>query len=116
MNIESLEKPHIYIRNKIKENFYARIGRRPDLIYALTKFTPDGEKVRIDYSLGIPESCSISSQLNLGVLPEVYGEYCRFCYSGKPMALNNHVIYIYTKILPLLGLARRDAPDFSIYN
>ena len=36
-------------------------------------------------------------------LPEIHGEFCRFRYSGKPVALNDHIIQIYTQVLPEWG-------------
>ncbi|KYQ98057.1 AraC family transcriptional regulator [Serratia plymuthica] len=116
LDIEHLDKSHLHLRSGIKENFYTLLGGRPPLIYALTHLSPDGERVRVDYSLGVEADSSVNAVPELEPLPDIYGDFCRFCYFGKPVALNDHVVQIYTQILPELGLARREGPDLTLFS
>ncbi|QJW53773.1 Right origin-binding protein [Serratia plymuthica] len=116
LDIEHLDKSHLHLRSGIKENFYKLLGGRPPLIYALTHFRPDGERVRVDYSLGVEADASVNDAPELEALPDIHGDFCRFCYSGKPVALNDHVVQIYTQVLPELGLARREGPDLTMFS
>ena len=116
LDIEHLDKSHLHLRSGIKENFYKLLGGRPSLIYALTHFRPDGERVRVDYSLGVEAGSSVNADPELEPLPDIHGDFCRFCYSGKPVALNDHVVQIYTQILPELGLARQEGPDLTMFS
>lgn len=116
LDIADLDKSHLHIRSKIRERFYASVASRPVLTYALTEFIPDGEQVRVEYVLGVAADYPVSDDACLEPLPEIYGDYCRFCYSGKPVALHDHVVQIYTQALPELGLARREGPDMTMFN
>lgn len=116
LNIAELDKSHLHIRSKIKETFYTLLGGRPELTYAFTQLIPDGERVRVDYALGVAADCPVSEGSDLEPLPDIDGDFCRFCYSGKPVALNDHIVQIYTQILPKLGLARRVGPDLTMFN
>ncbi|CAI0977847.1 Right origin-binding protein [Serratia entomophila] len=116
LDVANLGKSHMPIRSAFREEFYAHIGGRPELTYALTHLMPDGERVRIDYSLGVAADWPSDNGINLEPLPDIDGEFCRFCYSGKPVALNDHLLHIYTQTLPELGLARREGPDLTMFS
>lgn len=116
LDIEHLEKSHLHIRSGIREQFYAQLGGRPGLTYSFTQLIPDGEQVRVDYALGVTADCPLNEDAELERLPDIHGDFCRFCYAGKPVALNDHIIHIYTQILPELGLARGDGPDLTMFS
>ena len=116
LDITDLDKSHLPIRSKIKETFYALLGERPALTYSLAQFVPDGERVRVDYTLGVAADCPVSDGAGLEALPDISGDFCRFCYAGKPVALNDHIVQMYTQVLPQLGLARREGPDLTMFN
>ena len=83
--------------------FYTLLGERPTQTYSFTQLVPDGERVRVDYTLGVTTEYPLREGVVLEPLPEIHGEFCRFRYSGKPVALNDHIIQIYA------GVARNGA-------
>ncbi|WP_431225079.1 helix-turn-helix domain-containing protein [Serratia sp. L9] len=116
LEVAELDKSHLHIRNGIREQFYTLLGGRASLTYSLTQMIPDGERARIDYSLGVAADYPLNNDVELEALPEIHGEFCRFCYSGKPVSLNDHLAQIYTQVLPELGLARGDGADLTLFN
>ncbi len=116
LDIADLDKSHLHIRSKIRERFYHSVASRPALTYSLTQFIPDGEQVRVEYALGVAADCPVSDEAGLEPWSEIHGDFCRFCYSGKPVTLHEHVVQIYTQALPELGLARREGPDLTMFN
>ncbi|CAI0986351.1 Right origin-binding protein [Serratia quinivorans] len=116
LDIADLDKSHLHIRSKIREQFYQSVASRPALTFSLTEFIPDGEQVRVEYALGVAADCPVSDEARLEPWAEIHGDFCRFCYSGKPVALHEHVVQIYTQALPELGLARREGPDLTMFN
>lgn len=92
------------------------LGERPTQTYSFTQLVPDGERVRVDYTLGVTTEYPLREGVVLEPLPEIHGEFCRFRYSGKPVALNDHIIQIYTQVLPEMGLARGDGPDITVFS
>ncbi len=111
LNIEQLDKSHAEIRNKIKERFCAEFNLRPDKLYALSHFTPDGERVKVDYFIAVDKE--IAAGKALAALPEISGGFCRFRYAGKPVALHEHIISVYTRLLPQFNLVRREGYDIA---
>ncbi|TQI82166.1 AraC family transcriptional activator of mar-sox-rob regulon [Serratia fonticola] len=111
INIEQLDKSHAEIRNKIKDRFCEEFNLRPEKLYALIRFTPDGEQVKVDYFVAVDKA--IAADRALSPLPEVSGGFCRFRYAGKPVALHEHIISVYTKLLPQFNLVRREGYDIA---
>lgn len=109
--IEQLDKSHADIRNQIKERFCDEFNLRPDRLYALTKFIPDGEQVRVDYFVAVDKE--IAKDKALPELPQISGGFCRFCYAGKPIVFNEYIISVYTKLLPQFNLVRREGFDIA---
>ncbi|HEJ7148361.1 TPA: helix-turn-helix domain-containing protein [Serratia marcescens] len=87
LDIEKLDKSHLPQRSALRAQFYTLLGERPMQTYSFTQ-----------------------------LVPEIHGEFCRFRYSGKPVALNDHIIQIYTQVLPEMGLARGDGPDITVFS
>lgn len=77
---------------------------------------PDEEQVRVDYSFGVAADYLSDKGTDLEPLADTDGEFCRYCYSSKPVALNDHFVHIYTQILPDLGLARREGLDLTMFS
>lgn len=111
INIEQLDKSHADIRDEIKDLFCEEFNLHPDKIYALTHFKPDGERVKVDYFVAVDKDLA-NGQL-LPELPEISGGFCRFRYAGKPVALNDHIACVYTKLLPQYNLVRREGYDIA---
>ena len=103
LDIEKLDKSHLPQRSALRGQFYTLLGERPTQTYSFTQLVPDGERVRVDYTLGVTTEYPLREGVMLEPLPEIHGEFCRFRYSGKPVALNDHIIQIYTQVLPEWG-------------
>lgn len=116
LDIEKLDKSHLPQRSALRGQFYTLLGERPTQTYSFTQLVPDGERVRVDYTLGVTTEYPLREGVVLETLPEIHGEFCRFRYSGKPVALNDHIIKIYTQVLPEMGLARGDGPDITVFS
>lgn len=116
LDIEKLDKSHLPQRSALRGQFYTLLGERPTQTYSFTQLVPDGERVRVDYTLGVTTEYPLREGVVLEPLPEIHGEFCRFRYSGKPVALNDHIIQIYTQVLPEMGLARGDGPDITVFS
>ncbi|MGL5388460.1 MAG: helix-turn-helix domain-containing protein [Enterobacterales bacterium] len=111
IDIDQLDKSHADIRNEIKERFCDEFNLRPDRLYALTQFIPDGEQVKVGYFVAVDKE--IAQDKALSELPEFSGSFCRFRYAGKPVALNDHIASVYTKLLPQFNLVRREGYDIA---
>lgn len=116
LDIEKLDKSHLPQRSALRGQFYTLLGERPTQTYSFTQLVPDGERVRVDYTLGVTTEYPLREGVVLEPLPEIHGEFCRFRYSGKPVALNDHIIQIYTQVLPEMGLARGYGPDITVFS
>ena len=102
LDIEKLDKSHLPQRSALRGSS-TLLGERPTQTYSFTQLVPDGERVRVDYTLGVTTEYPLREGVMLEPLPEIHGEFCRFRYSGKPVALNDHIIQIYA------GVARNGA-------
>lgn len=111
IEIEQLGESHAAIRDGIKDRFCDEFSLNPDKLYALTNFTPDGERVKVDYFVAVDKA--IAKGKSLPELPEISGGYCRFRYAGKPVALHEHIASVYTKLLPQFNLVRREGYDIA---
>ncbi|WP_223500354.1 helix-turn-helix domain-containing protein [Serratia sp. JSRIV006] len=112
--VEKLDNSHADIGDKIKERFYNQFKLRPEKTYALTRFIPAGEQVKVDYIVAIDRKYANGHILR--ELPEISGKFCRFRYSGKPVDLHEQIVSIYTKLFPLFNLVRREGYDLTQFH
>lgn len=56
IEIEQLGESHAAIRDGIKDRFCDEFSLNPDKLYALTNFTPDGERVKVDYFVAVDKA------------------------------------------------------------
>ena len=114
-DIEKLDKSHLPQRSALRGNSipcWASARRKPIRLPSWCR-TASGSGSIIP---GVTTEYPLREGVVLEPLPEIHGEFCRFRYSGKPVALNDHIIQIYTQVLPEMGLARGDGPDITVFS